>query len=778
MKDKGIFIQTRQGFGTDHLFSVWPILIIFSLAGVGSLVYQVAWVKLLTRTFGVTNFAVATVLSAFMAGLALGGFLGGKVAGSNKRNGLKFFGIIQIVLSLYTFALPSLFDGLSAFYRPLVEILENGFYLLAILRFAFSFLLLVVPCSLIGAAFPILVQTLTGLEKMPGTQLARLYSWNTWGSVAGSLVTGFVLMGIFGLKTTMAMAAILNMGAGLLALVLSRKRYSHISEKTINSPPVLFLETEDRGAAKVFLAVVFLSGFAALGYEVVWMRILNLLSHHGVYVFSSIVAVVLTGIAIGSHFAAWAIARKGDLLRILTVIHLFIGLGALLWMPLVTVTMIIARYFLGGTQGLNVCFGLGCIVTFIPCFFMGVSFPLAVHLYSRETKETGRRAGEAYSINVFGAAVGSVVAGFVLLPFVGAQRTMGLLGLANIIAVFLLARSGRWRGGLALGVLALGAIVGTLFLAPNTLYRALFKSVHREYQVDQVFEGVEGSVVAAHIDTVRYIFTNGVHDANTTPRMLDIHRLIGYLPGFVFPSPRFAMVVGLGGGATAGALARYTQERVDVVELSAGMVSAAKLFKDHNNNVLENPRVRIRVTDGRNYLQYTGQKYDVIVADAIYPMLAQSSSLYSVDWFKTEASHLSDSGVVVQWIDTGLEEYERRILLRTFIAAFPHVSLWGNMFVLGSKRPLTIKTHKTDGLPSFKLAGEMGLTGIKCYSNDSCKFAMNDQQLRIYAGRGLIVSDDHPYNEYFRLLRIAGIGKWLDQRKARLPASPGQDGNF
>jgi spermidine synthase len=123
------------------------------------------------------------------------------------------------------------------------------------------------------------------------------------------------------------------------------------------------------------------------------------------------------------------------------------------------------------------------------------------------------------------------------------------------------------------------------------------------------------------------------------------------------PGARTALVIGLGGGATAGAVSIHDGTEVDVVELAGAVVRGARFFESINYGVLSRPNVHLSVDDGRNYLMLTPRRYDVITADVIHPLFAGSGNLYSLEYFQLMRRILNPGGIVLQWVAGTEAEY-------------------------------------------------------------------------------------------------------------------------
>jgi spermidine synthase len=254
------------------------------------------------------------------------------------------------------------------------------------------------------------------------------------------------------------------------------------------------------------------------------------------------------------------------------------------------------------------------------------------------------------------------------------------------------------------------------------------------------------------------MYLNGWHQANDTPSMLRLHELIGHLPLLLQPAAparaeRRVLVIGLGGGATAGAAAAHERTRLDVVELSPSVVRGARFFAHVNGGVVDAPNVSLLTDDGRNYLLLTDQKYDVIMADALRPQHAGSSALYSRQYYDLVRAALADGGVMMQWIDHSIPENQYQLLLRTFLEAFPYVTAWADATLfIGSDRPYMLDRETLAARLGGPAGGVLAPLGLSTPETVLQLFTASDSELRAYVGDGPVVSDDHPYVEFFRSL--------------------------
>jgi spermidine synthase len=251
----------------------------------------------------------------------------------------------------------------------------------------------------------------------------------------------------------------------------------------------------------------------------------------------------------------------------------------------------------------------------------------------------------------------------------------------------------------------------------------------------------------------RSLYLDGLHQANDTPDMVRLHRVIGHLPMVLHPSPIEALVVGLGGGATAGAVSQYPGVRVQIVELSDGVRRAAPFFSHISYDVLNQPHVRLRVDDGRNFLLLSGERFDVITADIIQPSHAGAGNLYSREYFTLVRRALKDDGLALQWIGHR-PEGQYKLIMRTFLDVFPHATLWfdGGLMV-GSLKPLKIHAS-TIGFKRANPQTQAALDqiGLRDFETLTGWYTAGPEQMKRFVGAGTLLTDDRPLVEYHRSL--------------------------
>jgi spermidine synthase len=498
--------------------------------------------------------------------------------------------------------------------------------------------------------------------------------------------------------------------------------------------------------------VVALSGFGSLALEIVWFRTLVQYLAATTYAFTTMLATVLAGIAVGGAVATPLLRKPRDWFGRLALIQVVAALAVLA-----------SAMFLGWSYRAGWRTGgdwqASAVAIFPVDILMGLAFPIAIHLGAspragESAPDTARRVGRLYSVNVIGAIAGALIGGFVLLPLLGTRLALvalaALYGASGVVLMWPHPKRVRLLGLCA----ASGVLVAVLASAVPDPFAAAYQRRHggdmREFWRE---EGVQTAVSVHASQFRRALYLDGLHQANDTPDMVRLHRIIGHLPMVLHPSPIDALVIGLGGGATPGAVSQHPGTSVQVVELSNSVRKAASFFAHVNYDVLNQPNVRIRVDDGRNFLALSGEKFDVITADIIQPVHAGAGNLYSREYFTLVREALKPGGVALQWIGHR-EPTQYALIMRTFLEVFPHATLWfdGNLMV-GAPGPLRINAStlaaKRQSATTAAALDEVGLTSFDVLAS---WYTAGPEAMRRFVDSGPILTDDHPLVEYHRSL--------------------------
>src|SRR5439155_17578960 len=296
----------------------WPIVAIFVLSGAAGLIYEVVWARQLVLVFGNTTQAVSAILTGFFGGMAIGSAVGGRV-GDRVRRPLRMYGLLEVILVVIVLATPLTFRLLHEVYRGAFGSLETQPTLLALVRFGLSLAALGPATILMGATLPTLTRYLSRDPSDLSGAFRRLYASNTIGAIGGTIAAGFVLIELLGLTGTLVVGMICSGSAGVAALLLDRRRAP--LPAVLEEAPVA--SRVDAGPAqprlRLALSLAFVSGLTSLGYQVLWTRLLASGTGNSTYVFSTILAVFLTGLALGALVYAWLRPRRRDVLGLIAL---------------------------------------------------------------------------------------------------------------------------------------------------------------------------------------------------------------------------------------------------------------------------------------------------------------------------------------------------------------------------------------------------------------------------------------------------------------------------
>ena len=732
------------------------VVILFFCSGASALVYQVLWLRKLGLVFGVTVYAASTVWASFMFGLAVGSLFAGRVA-DRLRRPLVWFGAAEALIAVSALATPFALEALQNVYAALYPSLPKGLAAITFARFLISLLVLVVPTVLMGATLPLVVKSSYSRASDLGQRMGLLYATNTVGAIAGTLFSGLYLIPTHGIGTAFIVAATVNLAVAAVAILAG-----------LTMPPVRAAERptladvavpgEVDATRQTVLLVFAFSGFMSLALEVIWFRVLVLLVRPTVYGFSMMLAVLLLGIGLGSYVATPLLKRERPWLLILSVLELILSVVAVLSIQTLAyhpsmvkwATPIISRVF---PEYLAFSMVASLLSILPSALLLGLAFPIGLRLWTGTRDESspraGRRLGVFYSLNLAGSIVGSLAAGFVLLPALGSRNSLILVSAVALGSGLILLRfaEARTRTRVIIGsIFAAGFATSAALIAdPFDMFLKLRYPRHRVLWRE---EGVQATVSINKDPSGMLVMTlEGNHQADDAPGMIDSHRRIGHLPMAIHPQGREALVIGLGGGATAGAVAMHTGVQVDVVELSDAVVRGARYFTHVNNDVLHRPNVRLHVDDGRNYLLLTKKKYDVITADLILPIHAGSGNLYSAEYFTLVRNALKDDGLALQWVWGTEAEY--KTIMRTFLSVFPEATVWWDgSLMIGSKKPLVLRER--DFSWKIEARGDaLRELGVTTFDQLKRAYVAGPEEMRAFVGEGPILTDDLPLVEYF-----------------------------
>ena len=738
------------------------LLGLFFLSGACGLIYQVVWSRMLVVTFGSTTLAISTVLSSFMAGLALGSFVFGRIA-DRRRDMLRMYAILEVGIGVSAMLVPVAFSGLRAIYPSIYRGLHESFYPFSLVRFLLCFAVLIVPTALMGGTLPVLSRFFIRRYRGIGAGLGRLYSINTFGAMVGCFVAGFLLVEFAGVRGAGVLAAVLNLlVAGVTLLLIRYGGEAAGPEREIE--PAAPERTRRTGLAILILCAFGLSGFASIAYEVLWTRVLVYVLSSSVYAFTVMLTTFLGGIAIGSVLFVRYARRDRDYVRVFGAVEILIGLFAAASIPILGNLFAIHEWVRGLFGGItwwdwnSAKFVESALVMLPAAILMGTTFPLVGRIYTRALDRLGGSVGTVYSVNTVGGVIGSFCAGFVLAPALGVQRSLVLLAALNLAlgGLILSIRAGRAAHRVAILVPLLGAIV-LLAGIPNGMFARTFNEGRQDAELVFWKEGIAGTLTVQKYPDGRRVFAiDGISVAGTALPLRTTQKLQAHIPLMTHPDPKRVLQIGFGSGETAKVVRLYDVD-IDVAEISPDVIPVStRFFADLNDRVAEGPRFRTIVMDGKNYALLAEEKYDVVMNDATYPGSSGSSALYTEDHFRGCRTRLNPGGVLSCWVPIDLAMEDFRMIVRSFRAAFPHMSIWlanncenKHALLVGTVDPFAIDYGRLSrAFGDDRIRGDLEEVGIGNAFELMDSFLMAESAVDRFVEGADLNTDDRPLLEF------------------------------
>ncbi len=687
---------------TSKKILIGLLSLIFFFSGFAALIYQIVWQRILTLYYGVGTISITLIVSVYMFGLGVGALWGGILAERIRQKILLYF-IIELLIGIFGLLSLSFLDFLGRH-------TSGSNYLLA---FLYMFLFLSFPTLLMGITLPLLTKIFNRLiQDFLGT-VSFLYFINTLGAALGALCSSYIIVSLFGLDMAIYFAVGINFFLSLLIFIVNFYKGEEQAE------PVLAEDLRDpKERLPIFLAylLVFVTGFLAIAYEIVWFRVMEVILKASPYMFSSVLAVYLLGIAFGSFGMQKFLRKRKDINKknLFFLLQFLIGfcvqfifLGYFYLTKLTPLESLTRVSFMHPVHPQPLLFAFPfhslrerlihtfvffdvliwpSIFVFVPTLFMGASFPLIAWLSLTNPQKEGRTVGTVYFFNILGNIFGGIIAGFILLAYWGTEYTVLFLSSLGILFGFLIIsrKNGnavlkKWGMGLILILFIMNLI---LFPKKGELYNLIhFASKDKRDKKIYFEEGLEGVVVT---------FEQGEKVLNNYINGL----LHGGRPGYHFyhktiEAASFAnkieniLIIGFGTGSVAEAILKMDEVRsVTVIEINGVLMKNLKkmeLFR----KVLNDPRINLIIDDGRRFLLRNPEKFDLILMDALRYTTAYSNNIYSREFFELAKHHLTKGGVFMVW------QNEAVIMPATLRTVFENVRLYAS-FCLASHEPFKL----------------------------------------------------------------------------------------
>lgn len=733
--------------------------LLFFGSGFSALLYQVLWQRILGIFSGVHIYSITMIVTAFMVGLGFGSLAGGRLADSlSRRRSVVAFALCEWVIGVFGLMSPWVYYDFA--YVRLGFLVKYPFTLPLV-----HLGLLLVPTFLMGASLPLLARGLVRKTDSAARTIGVLYGINALGAAVGALAAAWYMIGAFGFISTIRFGAAVNLlvalGAAWIAKGLASEPAGgeHVAGAEIPA--------QQSGARTFRLAtwclLYGLSGFIALSLELIWFRVLDVAIKASPYTFGHLLGIFLGFLAIGSLAGAllwsrtkrsaeaflwgqWAISLTAGA-ALVVVCHAPVGWPLMrdlyaYWgdpsdsFELVRVVQALAGVGDAGVISwaatLYLVLPLGLLG--LPTFLMGLTFTWIQRAVQTDPNVVGWRVGAIQTSNIAGSILGILVTGTLFLTWLGTPRTIAVLLASGALFGLLAALRLRLPARRALaGAVAVGTSLALAFSLPSTA--SFWARLHGTAE-NRFLVGEDASGVAAIQTASGSMRVNG--KTHSFLPYSSGHTILGLMPALLHPEVEQALVIGLGSGNTAWAVAASpTLLHLDVYEIVKPEVAVLEQFSVHGMpypalaKLLSDPRIDIKLSDGRLALRTEPRAYDLIEADALEPSMAYSGNLYSVEFFELCRSRLKPAGILLTYVPT---ERTRR----TVLSVFPHA----------------LDFHAR-GYPSFIVAGNERIA----FDRETALGALHHEELRRYlADSGEEERVTRMLEDYLRVAKVTVIG--------------------
>ena len=715
-----------------------PFLVyaLFFVSGFAALVYETSWSRMIGLVMGQTAQAAAIVLAAFFCGLAIGQYLGGKLA--KRVSALLAYGAAEFCAASWGFAVPALFNVAADNFVDVAQTWPIGS---TAFQAIVCFLILLPATIPLGSTLPFMVEVLKSREDSK-KQSVRAYAWNTVGGLLGVIITSAWLLTFLGVQSSGYFAACLSAGCGLAActFALSTRRRPFASAASGSH------EIQRDTTSYFWTILVAISGVSTLGLEVLYTRMFALIFHNSTYTFAAVIVAFLLALALAAGVVPLLRTRYSA--RRIVITSLLLGSFALAASILVFRWSTELSYFSFGHTFATYLLGvLGLVTVFVmpPIFCLGLILPVAIH-----ENANSQSIGSLSAINTLASAVGSILAGFFLPQLLGLWASFGLIVVLLAIcgATFLVEGKATWYAvslTMASCLLALFVAKPLAFFAGDLKAADIVKRWESDYGMIDVVRSPDG---------VLSIRQNLHYRHGSTGSMANQYRM-GRIPLLLHPDPADVAFLGIGTGLTvAPTVFDDKVQRVQVVELIPEVVEAAKLLNTANLGVLEHAKTSVQIDDARHFLKRDQRQYDVIVSDLFVPWESKSGYLYTVDFYEVVRRRMKHGGLFCQWIainQVGRDDFE--MIANSFASIFPNTMLWWGRYderfpviaLVGSEQPINLdKVQLQERLVNW--GKHMPYTDVELQTPDALiEHVVGNWSIE---GTAKLNTDEHPWLEF------------------------------
>lgn len=676
---------------------IYIYFLLFFASGFSGLIYESIWSHYLKLFLGHAAFAQTLVLSIFMLGLALGGYLSSRF---EKRipNLLLTYAVVELLIGFAALIFHNVYLGASSLAYDVVIPGLGSPFAVELFKWTLGILLILPQSILLGATFPLMASGIVRYyPDHNGWNLSILYFSNSFGAALGVLVNGFIFIPQLGLPGALLTGGLINVVVALgvyLAVKNEREEEEDTSGQQVRSSATISFSLEGMPLRTAMLIVAAFTGTASFMYEIAWIRMLSLVFGSSTYSFEVMLSAFILGIALGGFWIRKRIDRFANPIAVLGRIQLVMGTLAAISLVLYMACfdlMVWTRSALNLTeQGyflfMLINYGSSALVMLPVTICAGMTLPLITKILIEHENST-TSIGHVYASNTLGSIAGVVLASQLILPLLGLKTLVlsgALIDLAlGCLLIYASVNTPRLRSINVTPALGAWLVVALLFsLDQLTMASGPFRSGRLfEAESSQVLfyqDGKSSTVsVVQHSNGIRAIANNGkpdaglyVPDANgqLPPSSNDEHTMM-LLPvlGLAHkPDAQLVANIGFGSGLTAHTMLGADVERVDTIEIEPAIIEGARLFESRVNRAYNDPRSNIIIGDAKTLLVSNGELYDLIIAEPSNPWVSGVANLFSDEYYGLTKRYLTEEGIFLQWLQ--LYEIEERLVASIYKA--------------------------------------------------------------------------------------------------------------
>ena len=731
------------------------ISIVFFLSGCSALVFETTWFRLTSILLGSSVWSAATVLTAFMSGLAIGNAIM-VIYGRKISNPFHTYIIIEIIIGLTGVGSVFFMNTLSTEIAWLLSDITNQSILLNFSRFIIAFLILLIPSVAMGMTLPVLHKGLFHFDHYFSRSLGKLYGWNTLGAVAGVLLSELLFITYFGIKGTALSACLLNFLAALILIRLYYGKPFGFKKDTDNKFNFNIIKQ-----IKGYILPTFLTGFLLLALEIIWFRYLLIHQVGTSLIFSLMLATILTGIGLGGLISTRIKKWKTNLHILVINLSLIATVSVVLSF---FIHHILIQHFFYAVRTEIVFSIFSAVILMLPTSIIsGVLFPLYGEILYEKLIVSTQASGMLTLFNTAGAAIGSLFATFLLIPYIGIENSILILALGYIfIALLLVFNQDLKKDGLKtyikLPVITLLILILFPYGSLSQEYKIYALNYFPGQKLVKLKEGLNETLQYLKLEYLGEplyfeLMTNSIAMSGTNFFSKRYMKMFAYLPYVIKENIQDVLLISYGVGNTAEAITKFENlRRFDIVDISKDILDLSTIIHDTTGIYpLKNKKTNVHIEDGRFYLQTTKNTYDLITGEPPPPKQAGVVNLYTKEYFNLLYEKLNSGGIATYWLPVyQLRDLDTLAIIKSFCLSFPDCSLWVGakleFILMGSRGGIQpISTERIRKIWDSEIGNDLKMIAIEQPGLLGATFLADHEILMRLTDKVPPLTDNHPH---------------------------------